>query len=191
MGGSETVSNTRGQEYATGSAAYGQQPAGYSQAGYPAEAGPSTGAAAGTVLAGVLMMIGGIWDFLIGISAVLRGGFDVHVKAAPEHCRDADQEVPDAADHHEDAGEHGAGCGTGAWSCFGRVPRLRIAGWLLPIRGRSGGVLLPTCIAHSFATPHRRACAWLLTHHARHGTCTSLQQSDETGHGEVDAQQQA
>jgi hypothetical protein len=75
------VSNTRGQEYATGSAAYGQQPAGYSQAGYPAEAGPSTGAAAGTVLAGVLMMIGGIWDFLIGISAVLRGGFYVHVNS--------------------------------------------------------------------------------------------------------------
>jgi hypothetical protein len=81
------VSNTRGQptagsgqEYATGSAAYGQ-PSGYPQAGYPVEAAPRTGVAAGAVLAGVLMMVGGAWDFLTGLGAVLRGGFFVHVNS--------------------------------------------------------------------------------------------------------------
>lgn len=79
------MSNTRGQptagsrqEYAAGSAAYGQQ-TGYPQAGYPAETEPKVGVAAGTVLAGVLMMVGGLWDFLTGLGAVLRGGFFVHV----------------------------------------------------------------------------------------------------------------
>jgi hypothetical protein len=70
------VSNTRGQptvgqEYGTGGY---QQPAGYREPHY-AEPPPSAGAAAGTVLAGVLMMLGGAWDFLTGLAVVLKHGF--------------------------------------------------------------------------------------------------------------------
>jgi len=63
--------STVGQEY--GSAAY-QQRAGYGEPQY-AEPAPSAGAAAGTVLAGVLMMLGGAWDFFTGLAAVVRHGF--------------------------------------------------------------------------------------------------------------------
>ena len=70
------MSNTRGQptvgqEYGTG--AY-QQPVGYGEPRY-VEPAPSGGAAAGTVLAGVLMMLGGAWDFLTGLAVVLKHGF--------------------------------------------------------------------------------------------------------------------
>jgi hypothetical protein len=73
-----------GQEYATGSGAY-QQPAGYPaggpQAGYPGEPTPSVGAAAGTVLAGILMIVGGIWGFLVGLGVVIKKGFFVNVNS--------------------------------------------------------------------------------------------------------------
>jgi hypothetical protein len=83
------VSNTRGQptvgqtgdggqDYAAGSAGY-EQPAGYAAPRYAAEPPPSTGAAAGTVLAGVLMMLGGAWGFLTGLAAVLKKAFFVPV----------------------------------------------------------------------------------------------------------------
>jgi hypothetical protein len=71
------VGNTRGQptvgqttgggyEYGAGSAAYQEAP-------------PSVGAAAGTVLAGVLMIVGGIWGFLVGLGVVLKKQFFVPV----------------------------------------------------------------------------------------------------------------
>jgi hypothetical protein len=87
------VSNTRGQptvgqaggsgqDYAAGSTAY-QRPAAYAAgeppAGYPAEPVPSVGAAAGTVLAGVLMMLGGAWGFLTGLAVVIKKAFFVPV----------------------------------------------------------------------------------------------------------------
>ena len=53
--GGTLVSNTRSQPTA-------QRPVGYGEPQY-AEPAPSAGAAAGTVLAGVLMMLGGAWDF--------------------------------------------------------------------------------------------------------------------------------
>ncbi|HSR86776.1 MAG TPA: hypothetical protein VLM11_21575 [Streptosporangiaceae bacterium] len=70
------MSNTRGQptvgqEYGAG--AY-QQPAGYGEPRY-AEPAPSGGVVAGTVLAGVLMMLGGAWDFLAGLAVSIRHGF--------------------------------------------------------------------------------------------------------------------
>jgi hypothetical protein len=74
------VSNPRGQptvgqEYATGSGAY-QQPVGYAgEPQYAAEPAPSAGAAAGTVLAGVLMMLGGAWEFLTGLAVAIKHGF--------------------------------------------------------------------------------------------------------------------
>jgi hypothetical protein len=70
------VSNPRGQPAAGqdyGSGAY-QQPAAYGEPRY-AEPAPSAGAAAGTVLAGVLMMLGGAWDFLAGLAVVIKHGF--------------------------------------------------------------------------------------------------------------------
>jgi hypothetical protein len=63
--------STVGQEY--GSGTY-QQPVGYGESRY-AEPVPSAGAAAGTLLAGVLMMLGGAWDFLAGLAVVIRHGF--------------------------------------------------------------------------------------------------------------------
>jgi hypothetical protein len=65
---------TVGQEYAAGSGAY-QQPAAYGEPRYAGEPAPSAGAAAGTVLAGVLMMLGGAWDFLTGLAVVIKKGF--------------------------------------------------------------------------------------------------------------------
>jgi hypothetical protein len=100
MRGAAAVSNTRGQpavgqtaggsqEYGARSAAYDPAagyPAGQAQAGYPVEAAPSVGAAAGTVLAGVLMIVGGIWGFLVGLAVVLKSGFFVHVNSTyPYH----------------------------------------------------------------------------------------------------------
>jgi hypothetical protein len=78
--GQPTVGQTAGsgQEYAAGSAAHEQAagyPAGQSRAGYPAEAPPSVGVAAGTVLAGVLLMVGGLWGFLTGLAVVIKKGF--------------------------------------------------------------------------------------------------------------------
>jgi len=61
------VSNTRGQSTV-------QQPAGYGEPRYT-EPAPSAGAAAGTVLASVLMMLGGAWDFLAGLAVVIKHGF--------------------------------------------------------------------------------------------------------------------
>lgn len=61
------MSNTRGQPTV-------QQPVGYSEPRYT-EPAPSPGAAAGTVLAGVLMMLGGAWDFLAGLAVVIKHGF--------------------------------------------------------------------------------------------------------------------
>ena len=84
------MSNTRGQptvgqtggtgpEYAAGSATY-QQPAGHAgEAQYPAEPAPSVGVAAGVVLAAVLMMVGGLWDFLTGLAVIIKKGFFVPV----------------------------------------------------------------------------------------------------------------
>lgn len=77
-----------GQEYGSGSAAY--QPAGYPagepQARYAAEPAPSVGAAAGTVLAGVLMIVGGIWGFLAGLAVVIKKSFFVSVNSTyPYH----------------------------------------------------------------------------------------------------------
>jgi hypothetical protein len=73
------LSNPRGQPtagpgYAPGSGAY-QQPAGYGEPRYPVEPAPSPGAAAGTVLAGVLMMLGGAWEFLTGLAVAIKHGF--------------------------------------------------------------------------------------------------------------------
>ncbi len=84
--GQPTVGQTAagGQEYDTGAYGY-QQPAGYgaggAQAGYQAEAPPSVGAAAGTVLAGVLMIVGGIWGFLTGLAVIIKKSFFVPVSS--------------------------------------------------------------------------------------------------------------
>jgi hypothetical protein len=70
------VSNRRGQPTAGqqyGSEAY-QQPVGYGEPRYT-EPPPTSGAAAGTVLAGVLMMLGGTWEFLTGLAVVIKRGF--------------------------------------------------------------------------------------------------------------------
>ncbi len=79
--GQPTVGGT-GQDYGAGSAAY-QEPGAYGaaerQPRYPAEPVPSAGAAAGTVLAGVLMMLGGAWGFLTGLAVVLKKAFFVPV----------------------------------------------------------------------------------------------------------------
>jgi hypothetical protein len=88
------VSNTRGQpavgqtagsgqDYAAGSAGY-EQPVGYAVGGaqaprYAAEPPPSVGAAAGTVLAGVLMILGGAWGFLTGLAVIIKKAFFVPV----------------------------------------------------------------------------------------------------------------
>lgn len=52
---------------------------GYGTESYYADSGESTGAAAGTVLAGILMMLGGAWDFLAGIAVLIKKSFFVHV----------------------------------------------------------------------------------------------------------------
>lgn len=79
--GQPTVGGT-GQDYAAGSATY-QEPGAYGaaerQPRYSAEPVPSAGAAAGTVLAGVLMMLGGAWGFLTGLAVVLKKAFFVPV----------------------------------------------------------------------------------------------------------------
>jgi hypothetical protein len=83
--GQPTVGQTAGsgQDYGASAAAYqpGGYPAGGPQAGYPAEAPPSVGAAAGTVLAGVLMIVGGIWGFLVGLAVVIKKAFFVPVSS--------------------------------------------------------------------------------------------------------------
>jgi hypothetical protein len=78
--GQPTVGQTAGsgQQYASGPAAY-QQPSGYPQDQYPADTSGSAGAAAGTVLAGVLMIVGGLWGFLIGLAVVIKKAFFVPV----------------------------------------------------------------------------------------------------------------
>ncbi len=72
-----------GQDYAAGSAGYEERagyPAGEARERmYAAEPPPSAGAAAGTVLAGVLMMLGGLWNFLSGLAVVLKKAFFVPV----------------------------------------------------------------------------------------------------------------
>jgi len=77
------VSNTRGQPTVGQTGGTGQEyAAGYGtgepQARY-AEAPPSVGIAAGTVLAGILMMVEGAWDFLEGLSVNLNRAFFVPV----------------------------------------------------------------------------------------------------------------
>lgn len=80
------MSNTRGQPavgqtgegYAAGPAAY--------RPGYPPEPAPSLGVAAGIVLAGVLMMVGGLLDFLAGLAVVIKKSFFVPVSSTyPYH----------------------------------------------------------------------------------------------------------
>jgi hypothetical protein len=85
--GQPTVGQTAGsgQDYGASAAAY-EQPGGYPgggrHAGYSqAEAPPSVGAAAGTVLAGVLMIVGGIWGFLVGLAVVIKKAFFVPVSS--------------------------------------------------------------------------------------------------------------
>jgi hypothetical protein len=93
------VSDTRGQPtagqaggsaqgYATRSASY-QQPGSYAgepQAWYRGEPEPSAGAVAGTVLAGVLMILGGIWGFLLGLAVLIKKAFFVPVSGTyPYH----------------------------------------------------------------------------------------------------------
>jgi hypothetical protein len=80
------VSSARGrspaessQGYAAGSAGY-QQPAGYArgepEGRYAAQhAEPSAGVWAGSVLAGILMILGGTFSFLAGLGAIIKGGF--------------------------------------------------------------------------------------------------------------------
>jgi len=89
--GQPTVGQTggSGQDYGAGSAGY-EQSAGYPavepRGGYPTEAPPSVGAAAGTVLAGVLMIVGGIWGFLVGLAVVIKKSFFVTVNSSyPYH----------------------------------------------------------------------------------------------------------
>jgi hypothetical protein len=69
------VSHTRGQPTVGQTGGTYQEQAGYAdQPRYGAEP-PSAGAAAGTVLAAVLMMLGGIWEFLAGLAVVIKQGF--------------------------------------------------------------------------------------------------------------------
>jgi hypothetical protein len=70
------MSSTRGQAAQSGQehATY-EQGAGYEAAPRHAGRGPSTGAIAGTVLAGSLMIIGGAIEFLNGLGMVIKGGF--------------------------------------------------------------------------------------------------------------------
>lgn len=75
------MSNTRGQPTVGSTASAGYEQAGYGapQAGYPVEAPPSVGVAAGTVLAGVLMMVGGALGFLAGLAVIIKKGFFANV----------------------------------------------------------------------------------------------------------------
>jgi hypothetical protein len=64
-----------------GTATYQQQPAGYERGGPEAGYTPEdeerrrTAAKVGAGLAGVLMVISGIWGFVVGLGAILRGSF--------------------------------------------------------------------------------------------------------------------
>jgi hypothetical protein len=53
---------------------YGREEYGRGRGGYP-ERGRGTAQAGGTLLAGTLLMLGGLWSFLEGIVAILRQGF--------------------------------------------------------------------------------------------------------------------
>lgn len=69
------MSNTRGQPTVGQSGGTYQESAGYAGEPRYAEPAPSVGAAAGTVLAAVLMIVGGIWEFLAGLAVVIKHGF--------------------------------------------------------------------------------------------------------------------
>jgi hypothetical protein len=75
------VGSTQGQP-ATGTHDYpaeGQQATGYpvesAEGGRPGARNAGVGILIGTVLAGVLMMLSGLYDFLAGLAMIIRGGF--------------------------------------------------------------------------------------------------------------------
>jgi hypothetical protein len=79
-GASERQYGESDRDYAARTATY-QQPTGYQPAergvGYPEDTG-GAGAAAGTFLAGTLMIISGAVGFLSGLAMVIKGGFFVY-----------------------------------------------------------------------------------------------------------------